>query len=163
VIAGGTAVALITDVFGYVQLPAAKPADVLKVELVDLTGDARRFVAVRLRQKGGGGSREVLMLYTARNGKLEELHAIELMKEQAGKRLASKWAVESAKSWKQAKGARRVLVIRAEPAVGWDEDTFHEAPSPDADPIYLPWDDDRPGAVYWLTRDGTLTSAVLKR
>jgi hypothetical protein len=162
VIAGGAVVALLTDVYGYVQLPVAKGADVLEVELVDLTGDARRFVAARLRQRGGGGTREVLMLYTARNGKLEELHAIEIGKEQAGKRLRSTWAVEGAKPWKQAKGARKVLVVRAQPAVGWDEDTYNESPSPDADAIHVPWDDDRIGGVYWLSRDG-LSSAAIKR
>lgn len=162
VIAGGTSVALLTDVYGYVQLPVSRAADVIKVELVDLTGDTRRFIAVRLRQRGGG-VRDVLMLYAARNGKLEELHAIEIGKEAGGKKLSSTWVVESAKPWKQAKGARRVLVVRAQPAVGWDEDSFHEAPSPDADAIHVPWDDDRNGGVYWLTKDGTLASADLKR
>ena len=96
-------------------------------------------------------------------GKLEEVHAIELAKEQRGKKLTSTWTVEDAGKWKQAKGARRVLVVRAQPAVGWDEDTYDEAPSPDADPIHVPWDDDRTGAVYWLDKSGTLASAVLKR
>lgn len=164
VIAGGTAVALLTDRYGYVQLPVARPADVLSVELVDLAGDGRRHVAVKLRQRGGGGSRDLLVLYAARGGKLEELHTIEVGKEQGGRRLASTWALESAKGWqKQARGARRVLVVKAGPATGWDEDSYAEAPAPDADAIHVPWDDDRFGAVYWLTKDGTLASAPLRR
>ncbi len=162
-IAGGTRLALVTDSYGFVQLPVAKAADVSKVELVDLTGDGRRHVAVQLHQAGGGGTRHLLVLYAARNGKLEELHTIEVGKEQASNRLASGWTVESARPWKQAKGARRVLVVKAGPAVGWDEDSYAEAPAPDADPIHVPWDDDRIGAVYWLAKDGTLDRSVLKR
>lgn len=162
IIAGGTVVALLTDVFGYVQLPAERPADVLEVKLVDLAGDARRHVAVKLRQRGSGGARVLLVLYGARDGKLEELHTIEVGKELGSKRLSSTWMVESAKGWKQAKGARRVLVVKAQPAVGWDEDSYAEAPAGDADPIHVPWDDDRHGAVYWLDK-GSLTNLPLKR
>lgn len=162
IIAGGTSIALLTDAYGYVQLPVKAPSDVLKVELIDLTGTGQRHIAARIRQRGGGGARDLLLIYTARNNKLEPVHAIEIGKEQAGKRLTSTWTLESAKSWKQARGARRVLVIRAQPAVGWDEDTYAESPAPDADPIHLPWDDDRPAALYWLTKDG-LTSTPLPR
>lgn len=164
VVAGGTAVALMGETYGYLQLPVAKAADVLKVELVDLTGDARRHVAVWMRQRGGGGTRDVLLLIGVANGKLEEVHRIEVAKSVGASKLSSRVAFESARGFKQApRGTRRVLVVRAEPAVGWDEDTYAEAPSPDADPIHVPWDDDRFGAVYWLTKDGTLGSAPLTR
>ncbi|HUQ05172.1 MAG TPA: hypothetical protein VM261_21865 [Kofleriaceae bacterium] len=163
VIAGGTGAALITDEIGFVSFPAAKAADVGKPELVDLAGDGKKHLAVKVRQHGGGGSREVLIIYGAREGKLYEVQTLEVGKEAGGNRLASTYTFESAKAWKQAKGARRVLVVKAGPATGWDEDTYNEAPAPDAEPIHVPWDDDRIGGVYWLTRDGTLASAVLKR
>ncbi|MBE7447721.1 MAG: hypothetical protein HS111_02155 [Kofleriaceae bacterium] len=164
VVAGGTALALLTDRYALVRLPAARAADVLRVELVDLAGDGRRHVAVALRQHGGGGSRDLLLLFEARDGKLAELRTVEIGKAQGGRKLASTWVVESAKAWqKQARGARRVLVVRAGPAVGWDEDSFAEAPAPDADPIHVPWDDDRHGAVYWLDKGGLLASAPLRR
>ncbi len=164
VVAGGTAVALMGETYGFLQLPVARAADVLKVELVDLSGGPLRHVAVRLRQRGGGGTRDVLMILGVVRGKLEPIHQIELVKEAGGKRISSKVAFEPAARWKQApKGTKRVLVVRSEVAVGWDEDSYAEAPAPDADPIYVPWDDDRTGGVYWLTRDGTLGSAVLKR
>lgn len=163
VIAGGTGAALVTDTIGFVSFPAAKAADVGKPELVDLAGDGRKHLAVKVRQRGGGGARDVLVIYGARDGKLYEVQTIEVGKEAGGNKLTSTYAFESAKKWKQARGAKRVLVIKAGPAVGWDEDTYHEAPAPDAEPIHVPWDDDRIGGVYWLTRDGTLTSAVIKR
>lgn len=163
VVAGGTGAALITDTIGLVAFPAAKAADVGKPELVDLAGDGKKHLAVKVKQRGGGGARDVLIIYGARDGKLYEVETFEVGKEQGDKRLASTYTFESAKAWKQAKGAKRVLVVKAGPAVNWDEDSYHEAPAPDAEPIHVPWDDDRIGGVYWLTRDGTLTSAVLKR
>ncbi len=163
VIAGGTVLALVTDGYGFVQLPAQKPADVTKVQLVDLAGDGRTHVVVTLRQRGGGGSRDLLVLYGARNGKLEEVETLEIGKQQGDRRLASTWTFESAKAWKQAKGAKRVLVVRAGPATGWDEDSFAEAPSPDAEPIHVPWDDDRVGGVYWLGKGGVLARAAITR
>lgn len=163
VVAGGTGAALVTDTIGYVSFPAAKAADVARVEVVDLAGNGTKHLAVKVKQRGGGGARDVLVLYGARDGKLYEVQTIEVGKEAGGNKLASTYTFESAKGWKQAKGAKRVLVVRAGPAVGWDEDTYAEAPAPDAEPIHVPWDDDRVGGVYWLTRDGTLASAVLKR
>jgi len=163
VIAGGTGAALITDQIGLVAFPAAKAADVGKPEVVDLAGNGKKHLAVKVKQRGGGGARDVLIIYGARDGKLYEVQTIEVGKEQGDKRLASTYTFESAKAWKQAKGAKRVLVVKAGPAVNWDEDTYHEAPAPDAEPIHVPWDDDRIGAIYWLTRDGTLATAVLKR
>jgi hypothetical protein len=163
IIAGGTGAALLTDQIGFVSFPAAKAADVGKPELVDLAGDGRKHLAVKVRQHGGGGSRDVLVIYGAKDGRLYEVQTLEVGKEAGGNKLTSTYTFESAKGWKQAKGAKRVLVVKAAPAVGWDEDSYNESPAPDAEPIHVPWDDDRIGGVYWLTRDGTLASAVLKR
>lgn len=174
VIAGGTGAAMITDQIGFVAFPAQRAADVGKPELVDLAGNGTKHLAVKVKQRapvspgppgsrGGGGARDILVIYGARDGKLFEVQTIEVGKEQGDRKLASTYTFESAKAWKQAKGARRVLVVRAGPAVNWDEDSYHEAPAPDAEPIHVPWDDDRIGGVFWLTKDGTLASAVLKR
>ena len=38
-------------------------------------------------------------------------------------------------------------------AVGWDADTYDVGPPGDAEPIALPWDDDRWGAAYTLDGD----------
>ena len=163
VVAGGDVLALLTDRYAFVKLPVQKPSDVVKVELIDLRGDGTKLVAAQLRQRGGGGSRDLLTLWVGGNGTLQQVYAVEVGKEQGGRRLRSTWKVEPAKAWKQAKGARRVLVVRAEPAVGWDEDSYGEAPAPDAEPIHVPWDDDRVGGVFWINRDDQFDTAPIQR
>jgi hypothetical protein len=163
IVAGGVGAALITDQIGFVGFPAEKASDIGKPELVDLAGNGTKHLVVKVRQRGGGGSRDVLIIYGARDGKLHEVQTLEVGKEQGDRKLASTYTFESAAKWKQAKGAKRVLVVKAGPATNWDEDSYNEAPAPDAEPIHVPWDDDRIGGVYWLTKDGTLASAVLKR
>ena len=163
VIAGGDVLALITDRYAFVKLPVAKPADVLKVELVDLRGDGSRLIAAHLRQRSGDHVREVLTFWTGGNGTLQQIYALELGKAHGGSRLRSTWTTEPAKGWKQAKGARRVVVVRAQPAVGWDEDSYAEPESTDAEPVHVPWDDDRVGGVFWLDRNGMFATAPIRR
>ena len=162
-VAGGDVIAVVSDHFAFVHLPVARAADVVKVELIDLRGDGSKLVAARVRQGGGGGMRDLLTLWDVEGGQLHQVGAIELGKERGEARLRSTWAVEPAKKWKAAKGARKVLVVRAQPAVGWDEDSYGELPAGDAEPIHLPWDDDHAGGVFWLDRGGALQSAAIKR
>lgn len=164
VVAAGDRVALLTDQFAYVQLPVARALDVLKVELLDLRGDATRVIAARLRQRGGGGVRDLVMLWTAHHGQLDAIGAFEIGKEEGDRRLTSSWKVVAGKPWAKSTGnAKRVIEVRAQAAVGWDEDSYQEAPAPDAEPIAVPWDDDRVGAVLWIGPDGHLASAPIKR
>ncbi|MBK9033684.1 MAG: hypothetical protein IPL61_20865, partial [Myxococcales bacterium] len=164
IVAAGDRIALLTDQFSFVQLPVARALDVLKVELVDLRGDATRVIAARVRQRGGGGVRDVLMLWSASRGQLEPIGAVEIGKEQGDRRLVSTWKVAPGKAWtKVSGGARRVLEVRAQAAEGWDEDSYQEAPAPDAEPIHVPWDDDRIGGVFWIGPDGKLATAPIKR
>ena len=48
------------------ELPAADPSDVLDVRGVDVTGDARSEVLVRVRQSLGDVQREVLLVFELR-------------------------------------------------------------------------------------------------
>jgi hypothetical protein len=162
-LAGGDVIALMSDHFSFVHLPVERPADVLKVELVDLRGDGSRLVAVQLRQRGGDGARDLLTLWSGAGDQLHQVGMIEIGKERGAARLKSAWTIEPAKKWKQAKGAKKVLVVRSKPAVGWDEDSYGEATSVDAVPIHVPWDDDRTGGVFWLDRGDTLQSAVIQK
>ncbi len=163
VVAGGTVIALLTERYGFIKLPVDRAADVVKVELIDLRGDGTRLIAAHVRQRGGDGVRDLLTLWTGGNGTLQQVGAIELGKAHAGKRLRSTWQLEPAKGWKQARGARRVLVVRAGAAVGWDEDSYGETPAGDAEPVHVPWDDDRLGGVFWLDRNDRLDTAPIKR
>ena len=74
----GDRVALLTDQFAFVQLPVARALDVLKVELLDLRGDATRVIAARVRQRGGVGVRDLVMLWTARASGASDLSLIHI-------------------------------------------------------------------------------------
>jgi hypothetical protein len=162
-VAGKDVIAVVTDHIAFVNLPVERAADVLEVKLVDLRGDGSKVVATRLRQRGAGAARELLTLWNLERGQLHPLGAIELGKQRGDARLTSTFTVEPARRWKQARGAKQVLVVRAQPAVGWDEDSYREAPAVDAVPVHVPWDDDRIGGVFWLDADDALRSADLKR
>ena len=56
-----------------------------------------------------------------------------------------------------------MIEIRAQAAVGWDEDSYREATASDAEPIHVPWDDDRVGGLLWLKPDGNLDALPLAR
>ena len=164
VVVAGDRVALLTDQFAFVQLPVARALDVLKVELIDLRGDGSRVIAARVRQRDGASVRDVLMLWGASRGQLEPLGAVEIGKENGARRLVSTWKLAAGKPWaKQTGGARKVIEVRAQPADGWDEDSFQEPTARDAEPIHVPWDDDRIGGVLWLGAGGRLESAPIKR
>jgi hypothetical protein len=161
-VAGGDLMAVVGQQYSYVKLPVERATDVLKVELVDLRGDGSRVVLAHLRQRGGGGARQLLTVWGVEGGRLHMLGAVEVGKERGASRLASTWKLEPAGKWKQARGAKKVLVVRPQPAVAWDEDSYAEATATDAVPVHVPWDDDRAGGVVWLDGD-TLRDAPLAR
>ncbi|MBA3500870.1 MAG: hypothetical protein H0T65_10875, partial [Deltaproteobacteria bacterium] len=132
-VAGGTAIGVITDQFAFVTLPAASAADVKKVELMPLGPRGQQVVAALVRQAGNGGSRELLMLWTVWSGQLQPLAQIEVKKEMDGKILEATWRIVKGKKAPE-------LWLEPKPAVGWTAETWNEEPAPDLDPILLPWD-----------------------
>lgn len=164
VVVAGDRVGLLTDGYAFVTLPVTRATDVVTASLVDLRGDASRIIAVRVRQRHGDAIRDVVRFWTADHGALVPVGAIEIGKERGGQRLRSTWKVVAGKPWRKATGgARKVIEVRAEPAVGWDEDSFGEARATDAEPIHVPWDDDRVGGVFWLGAGGQLETASIPR
>ena len=143
-VAGGTAIGVITDQFAFVTLPAASPADVRRVELLPLGPRGQQVIAAVVRQSGNGGSRELLMLWTVWSGQLQPLAQIEVKKQQGGNVLESTWRIVKGK-----KGPE--LWVEPKPAIGWTAQTWNEIPAPDLDPILLPWDTARGGVAYTLT------------
>jgi len=144
IVAGGTVIGVLTDQFAFVSLPAAKPADVKKVELLPL-GKKLKVVSAIVRQAGNGGSRDLLMLWTVWSGQLQPLAQIEIRKEQGANVLESSWKLTPARG-KQGPE----LWVEPKPAVGWTADTWNEAPAEDADPILLPWETAKGGIAYTL-------------
>lgn len=143
-VAGGTAIGVITDQFAFVTLPAASPADVRKVELLPLGPRDQQVIAAVVRQTGNGGSRDLLMLWTVWSGQLSPLAQIEVKKELDGKVLESTWKIVKGKKAPE-------LWVEPKPAVGWTAQTWNEEPAPDLDPILLPWDAKKGGIAYMLT------------
>jgi len=143
-VAGGTVIGVLTDQFAFVSLPAAKPVDVKKIELLPLGLRGHQIVSAVVRQSGNGGSRDLLMLWTVWSGQLQPLAQIEIRKELRGNVLEA--------SYKIVKGKRAPeLVVEPRPAVGWTPQTWNEEPADDADPIVLPWDPAKGGVAYALT------------
>lgn len=144
VVAGGTVIAVLTDQFAFVTLPAARPGDVRKVELLPLGARGRQVIAATVRQAGGGGSRDLLMLWTVWSGQLQPLAQIEVRKEHGANVLESTWKLVASKRGPE-------LWVQPGAAVGFSAATWNEEPAADADPIALPWDRRTGGTAYTLT------------
>jgi len=144
IVAGGTVIGVLTDQFAFVSLPAAKPADVKRIELLPL-GKKLKVVSAIVRQAGNGGSRDLLMLWTVWSGQLQPLAQIEIRKEQGANVLEASWRLMPARG-----KLGPELWVEPRPAVGWTADTWNEAPAEDADPILLPWETTKGGVGYAL-------------
>lgn len=153
VVAGKRVIGLVGDRFTYVQLPADRDADVIaRPRLADLRGDGSRVIVTVVREAGTTGTRDVLLGFGARRGAIVQLFAVEVRRERGAQRLESEWSIKS--------GRPPRLIVKAKPAVGWDADSYDEAPTGDAEPIALPWDDDRWGAAYTLDGDALTAHAL---
>jgi len=153
VVVAGAALGVLADQFSFITLPAQTAADVIEVKLIDLRGDGTKLIAATVRQRGNGGSRDVLNLFGVEAGQLSPLIAIETRKELGARVLASTWKLGTVKGKagvKKGKKATPALVVVAGPATGFDADNWAETPAPDVEPINLPWDEDRYGTAFWL-------------
>jgi hypothetical protein len=142
-VAGGTVIGVLTDQFAYVSLPASKPSDVRSVELLPLGPRGQQIIAAVVCQRGNGGARDLLMLWTVWSGQLQPLRSIEIRKVIGDKVLESEWKIEKGKKWPE-------LYVTPKPAVGWTAETWNEAPAEDADSILLPWETKSAGMAYHL-------------
>ncbi len=146
VVAGGAVVGVIASSFGYMTLPVASPADVRKVEVRDLAGDGRSVILTEYRQKGtDGGTRTVVAVWRwMGEARFDRVLAFEIGKELGGRRLTNRWLL-APRGGKGKRGAD--IRVEAAEAVGWDEDSWAEAPATDVNPILLPWEP-KTRAVY---------------
>jgi hypothetical protein len=135
VIAGGTVVGVLADKFGFMTLPVASAADVLKVEVRDLGGNGKASIVTELRQKGGGGSRTIVCVWRwAGEARFDRVLAFEVAKERDGRRLSNRW------SYAPRKGKGADIAVAPGEVTGWDEDSWAEEPATDVKPILLPWE-----------------------
>ncbi|HWM88791.1 MAG TPA: hypothetical protein VNO33_23230, partial [Kofleriaceae bacterium] len=168
VVAGGRTLGVLTDSFAFIQLPI-EPGDLERVELVDFDGDGRSALLAQYRQRGGGGSREVVTVWTvAASGELERALGFEVALELGGRRLTNRWSLVPAGQRRRAKGrAPRGLDILVEVGPednsGWDAASFARVtPSPDTRPILTPWSGKR-AAVYYFDGEVALEAPARAR
>lgn len=146
VVAGGTVLGVLSDRFGYLSLPAASPADISRVEVVDLRGDGTASILTEFRQHGNGGSRDMLVIWgVAGNGSFERMFAAEVRKEFEGNVLVNHWSLvpkgELLDGRRRGKGHDILIEVSDADVQGWSQQSFREVAAPDAKPILLPWSD----------------------
>ena len=147
VVAGGAVVGVIAGSFGYMTLPVASAADVRKVEVRDLAGDGHSVIVTEYRQKGrDGGTRTVVAVWRwMGEARFDRVLAFEVGKELGARRLTNRWSYSPRSGRGKARGAD--IRVEAGEAVGFDEDSWAEAPATDVRPILLPWEP-KTRAVY---------------
>ncbi len=153
IVAGGTVIGVLTDQFAFVSLPANRPADVKRVELLALGARGQQVVSAVVRQSGNGGSRDLLLLWTVSGGRLQPLAQVEVRKELGANLLETTWKLVQGR-----KGP--ALLVEPKPAVGFTAETWNEVPALDADPILVPWDPAKSGVAYSI-RAGELVRREL--
>jgi hypothetical protein len=147
----GKNLAVVGEEYAYVGLPVRSAADIKEVQVVDLAGTGRDAILVRYVERGGGGMREVLAVYSMGGEGLRRMLGIEVTKatERGDRRLETKVTLVPPKR----RGQGTELVVEALPAVGWREADFREARDEELVPIPLPWSKER-RLRFQFTGDG---------
>ena len=180
VVAGGAYIGVLSDEFAYLSLPVTSAADVHKVELVDFDGDGRSSIVAWYRQRGGGGSRDVVTVWNlAASGQFEVALSFEVGVELGGRRLVNHWSLVPAGSRRSLPGAGRrrasrhrrsggpgqdILVeVGEDDNTGWNPRSFAQLqPSPDARPPLVPWAPKK-AVVYYFAGTTALEAAATAR
>jgi hypothetical protein len=161
IISGAKIIGVVASSFAFIELPVRAASDVLSVQVVDFSPGGRAQIVAHYRQHGNGGSRDVVSVFNVEAGAFSTALAFEVRKEMAGNRLENRWAIVPAgKHRKVPRRDRKTLrgydiFVEASQAVGWDEDSYHEARATDAQPILLPWEDTT-RAVWYFDGDSAL-------
>ena len=154
VVMGGTIVGVLTSQFAFVQLPAAKPQDVIARGVLPFGptsaggggGTGRSVIYAVVRQKFDTGSRDLLMLFTVWSGQLQPLGSFEIRKQIGTMIFETTFQSSKAKN-----GKAMEITLTPKPAVGFTVDNYQPSTEPDADSILLPWDTERASMVLSLT------------
>lgn len=168
-IAGGKILGVVTDRFGFIELPVATAADVLSVKTVDLFGHGVHSVLTEVRQHGGGGSRDLLIVWRYGSaGSFEQIFAVETRKARGANVLGTTWKLVKSnsiavKSIPRRKKAGFDIYLEAVEPIGWDEDSYDETAAPDSNPILQPWDEDHRRALYRFEAGKILGGPIPKK
>ena len=122
--------------FFYFGLPARDAPDVLELSTQELTGDVRRDLVARIRQRIGAVTREILHVYSFAGESLKPVLAVEVARSQADHAIANKVAFVRERD-------HVVLHIAPGEARGWSaaDYPFNSESSDGIDPLLLPWKD----------------------
>ncbi|HKP58834.1 MAG TPA: hypothetical protein VJV78_19065 [Polyangiales bacterium] len=137
----------------YLGLPVNDAADVLGLQTGDLTGDGRRELLVRVRQRIGDVERELVYCYSLGQQRADQLLVVEVSRARGAQRIDNKVAIVADKQ-------RSVLTIEPGVARGWSASDYpFVADSADGvAPLLLPWKD-RPTS-YIFERDRLVPKAT---
>jgi hypothetical protein len=120
--------------FVFVQLGIDVAADLRDARLEDLTGDGKSELVVTIRQRGGGGSRDLFQLLRIDEQAIAPLWALETRKEVGTGSVESTVRVQRGR-----RGQAPTITVRVGEARGLDAGTLREAPPTDVEPMLLPW------------------------
>ena len=148
VVMGGTIVGVLTSQFAFVQLPAAKPQDILARGMLPFgpVATGRSIIYAVVRQKFDTGSRDLLMLFTVWSGQLQPLGSFEIRKQIGTMIFETTFQSSKAKN-----GKAMEMTLTPKPAVGFTVDNYQPSTEPDVDSILLPWDTERASVVLRLS------------
>jgi hypothetical protein len=142
------------ETYGYYALPIGVGGGIKHAELLDLTGDGTRELAITLRQQNALGAREIWLAVSLDEGALAPLFQVELKKELKGGFVDSKLAIVT-------RGQRVPrLDVSVGRASGLDASTYREGSSEDAQPILLPWGEVESRSYGW---DGASFAVVSEK
>ncbi len=117
--------------YDFAALPVQNPSDISEVQLRDFTGAGKKQLALRMRQRGGRGGRDVWQLYAFSGEAIAPLFGIELRKETAAGHVESRMRIRGR--------GRPTIEVTAGRAQGLTPENFQERSATDAQGILLPW------------------------
>jgi hypothetical protein len=136
VVVAGRTLGILSAGFAFLELPVTSARDLLAVQIVDLGGAGKASAVVHYRERGNGGSREVVAVWSLRAGAFVRVFAHEVAKQLGSSRMTNRWEIVPRK-----KGKARDLVIAPGELTGFTVETWNETPAMDMAPILLPWAD----------------------
>jgi hypothetical protein len=155
---GGRFVGVLSDGFGFLEIPATSPDDVLAVQVIDPSATGRPLILTHSRQRGANGARELVIVWRLDGGgQFARVLGLEVAQELDGRAIRNRWELVAAgtarKSKKKPRARALDLVVEAGEVTGWDPaDHARVQPSTDVTPVLTPWGE-RAAAVYWFDGD----------
>lgn len=139
--------------YGFLGLDVESPGDLREVALRDLTGDGLEELTLIARQRGTGGSRDVLQIISFAGSSPAMVFAVELREETPAGTVESTVRFDRGR-----RGRPGGIVVSTTPARDVDAASWRMEPASDVEPVLLPWGPVRERTYRWdgsrFARDG---------